>query len=88
MSAAGDAALRLVCMGHHWHHRSRAQLCTHSLWLQVDKNVEREILNHRMLLNANVVSFKEVCVSGTSCHAMLQKWCQCVCGRCWSSRAA
>jgi hypothetical protein len=27
---------------------------------QVDKNVEREILNHRMLLNANVVSFKEV----------------------------
>lgn len=29
---------------------------------QVDKNVEREILNHRTLLNANVVSFKEVCV--------------------------
>jgi hypothetical protein len=28
--------------------------------MQVDKNVEREILNHRMLLNANVVSFKEV----------------------------
>lgn len=32
------------------------------VFLQVDKNVEREILNHRMLLNANVVSFKEVCM--------------------------
>jgi hypothetical protein len=28
--------------------------------VQVDKNVEREILNHRMLRNVNVVAFKEV----------------------------
>jgi hypothetical protein len=28
--------------------------------LQIDKNVEREILNHRMLNNINVIAFKEV----------------------------
>ena len=27
---------------------------------QIDKNVEREILNHRMLNNVNVIGFKEV----------------------------
>lgn len=27
---------------------------------QVDKNVEREILNHRMLSHPNIISFKEV----------------------------
>lgn len=41
-------------------HCARPAACC--LSTQVDKNVEREILNHRMLLNANVVSFKEVCV--------------------------
>jgi hypothetical protein len=30
---------------------------------RVDKNVEREILNHRMLQNPNVVGFKEVSVA-------------------------
>ncbi|GFH21216.1 serine/threonine-protein kinase SRK2E, partial [Haematococcus lacustris] len=26
---------------------------------QIDKNVEREILNHRMLVHPNIVAFKE-----------------------------
>lgn len=34
--------------------------------LQVDKNVEREILNHRMLINPNVVGFKEVSSPGST----------------------
>jgi hypothetical protein len=29
--------------------------------LQISKNVEREILNHKRLLHPNVVQFKEVC---------------------------
>eukprot|EP00879_Flechtneria_rotunda_P001597 GHRR01001757.1.p1 GENE.GHRR01001757.1~~GHRR01001757.1.p1 ORF type:complete len:342 (+),score=105.96 GHRR01001757.1:147-1172(+) len=32
---------------------------------RVDKNVEREILNHRMLINPNVVGFKEVFLTPT-----------------------
>jgi hypothetical protein len=43
---------------------------------QVDKNVEREILNHRMLLNTNVVSFKEVCVRACACVRACV-WCAC-----------
>lgn len=35
-------------------------MLTAPVLLQVDKNVEREILNHRMLINPNVVGFKEV----------------------------
>jgi hypothetical protein len=34
--------------------------------LQIDKNVEREILNHRMLNNINVIAFKEVGVEQQS----------------------
>ena len=32
---------------------------------QIDKNVEREILNHRMLNNINVIGFKEVYLTPT-----------------------
>jgi hypothetical protein len=39
---------------------------------RVDKNVEREILNHRMLQNPNVVGFKEVGgAAGTAWHSSL-----------------
>jgi serine/threonine-protein kinase SRK2 len=30
---------------------------------QIDKNVEREITNHRQLLHPNIIKFKEVCCS-------------------------
>jgi hypothetical protein len=50
---------------------------------RVDKNVEREILNHRMLQNPNVVGFKEVqgcwaattsiALGATAAHAELQR---------------
>jgi hypothetical protein len=29
-------------------------------WSQIDKNVEREIINHRMLNHQNIIGFKEV----------------------------
>ena len=28
--------------------------------LQIDKNVEREVINHRSLLHPNIIRFKEV----------------------------
>lgn len=28
--------------------------------LQIDKNVERELINHRSLLHPNIIRFKEV----------------------------
>ena len=33
--------------------------------LQIDKNVERELINHRSLLHPNIIKFKEV--NRTSC---------------------
>lgn len=30
------------------------------LFLQIDKNVERELINHRSLLHPNIIRFKEV----------------------------
>jgi hypothetical protein len=34
--------------------------------VQIDKNVEREILNHRMLNNAHVIGFREVWREGAA----------------------
>lgn len=31
------------------------------LYLQIDENVKREIINHRSLRHPNIVRFKEVC---------------------------
>jgi hypothetical protein len=36
---------------------------------QIDKNVEREILNHRMLNNPHVIAFREVRIARVVCHA-------------------
>ena len=52
---------------HHVHNNTQQQ---HRLQ-QIDKNVEREILNHRMLNNPHVIGFREVFLTPTHlCIAM------------------
>ncbi len=61
-------------------------LLERGLLVQVDRNVEREICNHRMLNHPNIVGFKEVGrqESGLACSAggaqrLTSLWATCRC---------